>query len=233
MPGPARVRRNLRAAAAVLDLGPELGELRADMVAVRCLLLGMQTFELGGASYQYLAREGTFRHERAVEVPIAHRAVAQAGGGAVLEVGNVLRHHYPGLAHRVVDKHERATGVENIDVFAVSGSYDLVVSVSTLEHVGYDEPGVERGGGQAVEAIAHLRGCLAPGGRLLFTSPLGYNPALDAALAAGIPGVETRYLRRVDVANRWEEASWAEVAGTSYGRPYRNANAIVVGSASA
>ena len=212
-----------------------LNRVREDLVAVRCMLLEMQTFDLGGETYSYIARDrgNTWWHERAVELPIAQRAVADAGNGAVLEVGNVLRQYFPELGHRVVDKYEHADGVENIDVMDVEGSYDLIVSISTLEHVGFDEHhagGVAAAGAGPREAIARLRGCLAPGGRLLFTSPVGYNPALDEALNAGIPGVEARFLRRVDIANRWVEADWRSVSGVKYGKPYRNANAIVVGT---
>lgn len=220
----------LRSAAGLLDVAPELSEVRSDLVALRCLLLGMQTFELRGDTYNYVAREGTFRHERAVEVPIGQRAILAAGDGRALEVGNVLRHHFPGLTHRVVDKFERAKGVENVDVFDIEGRFDRIVSLSTLEHVGFDEPG-EQGKGQTVDAIAHLRGCLADGGELVFTVPLGYNPGLDGALGEGIEGVELAFLRRVDVANRWEQADWRVVEGTAYGKPYRNANAIAVGVA--
>lgn len=132
------------------------------------------------------------------------------------------------MDHRVVDKYEQGEHIENIDVLDISGSHDLIVTISTLEHVGDDRGpkrgvtghGEEQGGSKAVAAIEHLRGCLAPGGSLLFTVPVGFNRALDEAVAAGIPGVKTSFLRRIDRENRWVEAEWPEVSGASYGYPF-------------
>lgn len=111
----------------------------------------------------------TILNERAVEIPIALRFLAEQEG-AGLEVGNVLG-HYGVTGHRVVDLYEQADGVENIDVFDITGSYDWCVAISTLEHV--DDP---------VGAVAHLRGLARP---LLVTAPLGYNPIFDTAIKAG------------------------------------------------
>jgi hypothetical protein len=58
----------------------------------------------------------------------------------ILEIGNVLSHYFP-VNHDIVDKYEKADGVINQDVvhFYSPKKYDLIVSVSTLEHVGWDE----------------------------------------------------------------------------------------------
>jgi SAM-dependent methyltransferase len=118
----------------------------------------------------------TILNERAVELAVVFDWLP--GKGAGLEVGNVLA-HYGVTGHRVVDLHEQAPGVDNVDVFEVAGRYDWIVAVSTVEHVRWD---VERDacGGQA--AIKHLRSLLNPGGVMLVTVPLGWNPPLDAAL---------------------------------------------------
>jgi SAM-dependent methyltransferase len=230
--GIARVRRSLTAA-------DDVAEMRAQLNAVRRVVLELQTFDFRDRTYRYFASDynRTWTNERAVELPIARQAVREAGGGAVLEVGNVLRRYFPELKHRVVDKYERTGGVENIDVLDIRGRYDLIVSVSTIEHVGHDAKrgvtgaGEGEPGGKAVDAIRHLQDCLAPGGRLLFTVPLGYNRVLDEAIACGIPGVDTFFLLRLDRENRWAEADWATVAGTAYGHPFPAANALVVGEA--
>jgi SAM-dependent methyltransferase len=121
----------------------------------------------------------TILNERAVELAVVFDWLP--GKGAGLEVGNVLG-HYGVTGHRVVDLYERASGVDNVDVFDVHDSFDWVVSVSTVEHVGWD---VGRSPFAAADAIHHLRGLLNPGGRLLVTIPLGWNPPLDAALPLG------------------------------------------------
>ena len=85
--------------------------------------------------------------------------------------------HYMPVAHEVVDKYERAPGVRNVDVLDLppEPAYDLIVSVSTLEHVGRDER--PREPERAVQrARAPARGSCGPGGELFATVPVGYNP---------------------------------------------------------
>jgi SAM-dependent methyltransferase len=187
-------------------------------------------FRYDGRDYPYhLARyRVTWINERAVEIPIALAQLAAAPAARVLEVGNVLG-HYVRSPHRVVDKYEAAPGVENLDVVDLPAEprYDLVISVSTLEHVGWDE--TPREPEKAAAAIAHLMRCLAPGGRLFFTIPMGWNPPLDAALLANRPG-----LTRVDCLLRTGPLRWEQVGVETqrprpYGTPFPCANAVLVG----
>ena len=122
----------------------------------------------------------TIRNERAVEVAVALNWLPGKGQG--LEVGNVLG-HYGVTGHRVVDLHEEAPGVENLDVFDVRGGYDWIVSISTIEHVGRDEK--PRRDAIAISALGHLLCLLNPGGTMLVTVPGGYNPTLDGFLEHG------------------------------------------------
>lgn len=137
--------------------------------------------ELTGFVHEY---NTTAQNERAVELAIAEQWLAEFGAGDGLEVGHVLG-HYGWSGHRVVDLHERATGVENLDVFDVGGRFEWIVSISTIEHVGWDE---DRLPGKAIAAIDHLRTLLLPGGAMLVTVPTGWNPALDQYLAQGADG---------------------------------------------
>lgn len=97
----------------------------------------------------------------------------------MLEVGNVLAHYGLVRERSIVDKYEREGAVLNVDVcdFNPSDRFDAIVSISTLEHVGWDEhprdpPKVDR-------AMLHLQSLLAPGGAMLITCPLGANAYLD------------------------------------------------------
>lgn len=124
----------------------------------------------------------TIHNERAVEIPIAVDFIAR-GHGRVLEVGNVLGHYFtaeqlPGRL--VVDRHERAPGVHSLDVFDLAGEFDTIVAISTLEHVRWDEPDVQRNPFGGVAALLYLRGLLAPGGSMLATWEWAHNPELDA-----------------------------------------------------
>ena len=178
-------------------------------------------FELAGEHYPFARRLYglTWTTERAVEVPVAQRQVARFREKRILEVGNVLSHHGP-VAHDVVDKYESAPGVRNVDVLDLPAepAYDLIVSVSTLEHVGRDE--TPRDPGRAIRALEHLRGCLAPGGELFATVPVGYNPDLDAALAAG--PYELRAMRRP-----WREVAPSEAFQCPYDFLVYSASAVI------
>lgn len=194
-------------------------------------LLGPRTFTFDGATYRYFNHKYnmTWRNERTVEVPIAVQAVEAAKGKRVLEVGNVLAHYHP-FEHDVVDKYETAHGVHNADVveYLPSKRYDLIVTVSTLEHVGFDE--TPRDPTKTLRAVEHLATLLAPGGRLLVTVPLGYNPYMDAMLRERkFPFTKMRLLKRVSADNRWKEVSWDEAKDAKYGAPFPFANAILVG----
>ncbi len=168
-------------------------------------------FTLGGESYRLLRRRYglTWVTERAVEVPVAARVVERHRGERVLEVGNVLS-HYTAVGHEVVDKYEPGPGVRNVDVLELPAepAFDLIVSVSTLEHVGRDER--PRRPERAAQALEHLRRLLRPGGELFATVPAGYNPDLDAALVGG--PYSLRAMRRAP----WREVDPAEALESPY-----------------
>ncbi len=163
----------------------------------------MDTFTYHGETLTYLDHpyNHTRLNERAVEVPVA-LSWLQDGSGCGLEVGNVLGHYTGRLSHRVVDLYEVAEGVENVDVFSVRGAYDWVLAISTLEHVYWDTRPRRKWG--AVQAIAHLRGLLAPGGRMLVTVPMGHHQYLDRHLLAEAVGT-TRACTLVREGDGWRQ----------------------------
>src|SRR5581483_2472937 len=151
------------------------------------------------------------------------------GRRRVLEVGNVLSHYFP-VRHDVLDKYEKSPDIINKDItaFKTAKKYDLIIGISTLEHVGWDER--PRDPGKIARAVASMRSLLAPGGRIVLTLPLGYNPHLDRMLdRKQIRFSEARYLKRVSRDNRWIETEWAGVRGSRYNSPYPFANALVIG----
>lgn len=175
-------------------------------------------FDFRGERYAYLyhRHKRSWLTERAVEVPIVQRIVDRHAGRRVLEVGNVLSHYRP-QTHVVVDKYERAPGVLNRDVLELDelGRFELIVAVSTLEHVGWDEQ--PREPGKAAQAVAALVELLAPDGQLVLTVPVGYNPPFDASLRGGkIALADTAALRRVDGGTRWREVAPDDVWSAPY-----------------
>ena len=179
--------------------------------------------------YFYHRYNFTWRNERIVEVPIAWSFVEAAGDRRVLEVGNVLSHYFP-HRHTVLDKYDRAPGVINEDAltFAPGERYDVIVSISTLEHVGWDED--PRDPDKPVQVATNLARLLRPGGLLVASLPIGYNPHVDRSLGSRrFPFTETYCLKRVSRDNRWQEVDWADIRDARYGVPFPSANGIVVG----
>ena len=142
-----------------------------------------RTFPFRGKQYEYFVHSHnlTWRNERAVELPIALRFLEDSNG-RVLEFGNVLGRYGANVARVILDKYERGPGVINqdiVDYFPENG-FDRIVSVSTLEHVGWDESPQEPQ--KVFLAWDRLRGLLNPQGSMLITVPLGQNPLLDEAI---------------------------------------------------
>jgi hypothetical protein len=188
-----------------------------------------ETFCFDGKEYAYSfdPYNLAWRNERTVEIPIVS-ALLRESGGDVLEVGNVLS-HYLDVRHDVVDRYEVAPSVVNVDVtsFEPGKQYQLILSVSTLEHIGWDES--PRDPRKVITAVAHLRSLLAPGGRLVATVPVGLNGELDGMISRGeIPFTGLKALRRVSRHNEWVEVDVASVWGTDYRSKGYRADAIVV-----
>jgi hypothetical protein len=199
-----------------------------------CRLVGSScTFDFGGEKYRYFwpLNRTARRSERAVELPIAWDRVRRTDPAGTLEIGNVLSNFFP-VRHLVVDKYERVPGVINEDVvdFSPPGKYDLIVSISTLEHVGWDPP-EPRDPLKLLRAVDNLRSHLTDDGELFVTLPRGWNAELDRFMSEGrIPFAERRCLKRISADNRWEEADCLDLEGVAYGKPFEYANGITVGS---
>jgi hypothetical protein len=228
-----RVERALRARGLLGAVRAGLAEAyRLIAFSYPCALVinARRRFRLDGRSYPYFVHRynNTWRSERAVEIPIVWHIVRGSAGRRILEVGNVLRHYFP-VDHDCVDKYERAAGVINEDVVGYRAQpYDLIVSISTLEHVGWDEQPKEPD--KVLHAVDNLRSLLAPGGRMVITLPIAHNPHLDAHLREGRLAFSKRYcLRRTSRHNRWAETSWEDASSARFDAPFRRINAIVVG----
>jgi len=186
-------------------------------------------FFFAGKPYSYFDHpsNSTRENERRVEIPIVLKRIEGRQDGRMLEVGNVLSQYVGRDGWTTVDLREKEEGVVNADIVEWSDDpFDFIVSVSTFEHIGRDE------GGDPFRAIDALRHCtddlLKPGGRLIVTVPMGYNPVLDAWLMYRWKG-DCRYLQRVSRDNRWTEVDRPAVRTAKYGSPYPFGNAVIVG----
>lgn len=202
---------------------------------VHKVLQPFRSFSFRGVSYRYFCHKYNSPHtnERAVELPIAWEEVRKYKSSEVLEIGNVLSHYFP-TKHLVLDKYEVVPGVINQDVieFKSKKRFKLIISISTLEHVGWDES--RKNKDKIPKAIASLKKLLAPGGSLFVTVPLGYNSYLDEHLRTGkIRFDETWYMKRISKFNSWQEVTSEDLKKKPrYGSPYENANVVVFGKVS-
>lgn len=187
------------------------------------------TFQGRDLEYFYAHYNVTWCNERCIEVPIGRDYLERFAGREVLEVGNVLS-HYGTCRHSVLDKYERGPAILNADIIDHRPTHppDLILSLSTFEHIGFDDDTGGSSGEKIQAAVSACRGLLAPCGLLAFTVPLGYNPELDRLIEQDALGQDRGWFLLRRDAREWEEVARGVAIGTSYGRPYPFANALFV-----
>ncbi|MEM7391756.1 MAG: hypothetical protein AAF492_05345 [Verrucomicrobiota bacterium] len=186
-------------------------------------------FRFQGKKYAYRIHPFILNNERCVEIPLVMDFVRNRPGADMLEIGNVLS-AFQRINAVVVDKYEQAPGVLNEDVvdYRPEQGFDLIVSISTLEHIGWDE--IPKAPEKVVRAVDHLKTLLKPGGEVIATVPVGYNSSLDQSLREETLGLDIRgYLQRVSGWNVWREVSPAVALSAAFNAPYACGNAIAVG----
>ena len=181
------------------------------------------TFRLGGLTLPYIHHpyNYTSNNERAVEVAVGLYLLSKAN--RALEVGAVLPHYlpkWPKGAHEVIDLYEKCPGVTNADVLSYipRGQYDLVLSISTLEHL-HRAADIEM-------AITRMKSWLKDGGMLFVTIPHGYRSEVDELVYSGKLAMDVARMDKMDTErNLWEERPLSD-APKSYGWPTRNAHTV-------
>ncbi|MGD6852332.1 MAG: class I SAM-dependent methyltransferase [Candidatus Bathyarchaeia archaeon] len=201
------------------------------------LIKSWKPFIFDGTKYRYFYHKYnvTWQNERTVEIPIVWEIIKRHPNARVLEFGNVLQ-HYHSFPHDIVDKYEKGKGVLNQDIVNLDlGKYDLIVSISTLEHVGWDEnPDKNESKLDAPEktlqAVNNLKRHLNPGGMLVFTFPVGANPNLDAIMKDRKIGFTKVFcMKRISADDRWRQTVWEDIENSRYDAPFPAANGLVIG----
>jgi SAM-dependent methyltransferase len=170
-------------------VGPKLADLSRKVIAPYARLrtpLRHRTFTAWGQELPYFVHRYnvTWLNERCIEIPIAQDFLRTHNGHG-LEFGNVLSHYGLQRYRIIVDKYEQGNTVTNVDIldYVPDQTFDFIVAISTLEHVGWDER--DRSAEKTEAAFRHLRSMLRPNGKMLITAPLGFNPIIDAAAIEG------------------------------------------------
>lgn len=190
-----------------------------------------QIFIFNGNKYRYFYHlyNNSWENERSVEVPIILKIIKEYQRKNILEIGNVLSHYFP-VKHDVLDKYEKGKYVINQDIvsFRPQKKYDLIVSISTLEHVGWDEkPRYPR---KLIRAINNLRRLLSPKGEILLTFPLGYNCYVDKLYRNGkLKLSKSFFLKKISIENDWREENVSNVNNILYNHPFPGANGLIIG----
>jgi SAM-dependent methyltransferase len=173
----------------------------------------MAKFKFDGKDYTYFTHEynDTRHNERAVEIALAGELIDKYAGSNILEIGNVLS-NYAKFPHDIVDKYDEGEGVQNIDIvyYQPKEKYDLILSLSTFEHVGWDGK-EERNTGKIMKALEHVKTMLKPAGLLFVTMPLGYNDELDKMIYNQELQFDKIIFMHRDDYNGWEEKTFDEV----------------------
>lgn len=151
--------------------------------------------------------------ERAIEVPIVYRYFSGINNGDILEVGNVLN-NYIKTNHTVVDKYEKFEGVINKDIieYLPDRKFKLIVCISTLEHIGFDEK-EGRNLHKCYLAFNHMKSLLDKSGKIIITVPLGFNYYLDKLIfEEKIKFDEIYCARRItNLGNDWIQVDWDKI----------------------
>lgn len=158
-------------------------------------------------------------NERDIELPFGFEALSRAEG-RVLEVGNTSQRSYPDLPLRdIVCRYDELGGRypvyhEDIISWDAGVRYDLIVSLSTLEHVGHDYDEV-MDNGKAIRAVVHCMQLLVPGGEFVFTIPCAFHGSLEFWLVDR-PWEQMAMMERVSTENEWVQRPVAEHTPSYY-----------------
>ena len=191
-----------------------------------------RTFKFNNEKFKYFYHKNwiTWNNERSVEIPIIWKLVRKYLGKNILEVGNVLMNFFE-FDRDIVDKYERAPGVLNEDIvdYNPGKKYDIIITISTLEHVGWNEK--PREPLKIFKAIENLKRLLITGGKILITLPKGNSPVLDNLIKESkIPFTRSFFLKRVSKNNRWKQTSLKKIKNAEYGSFVRwSASAVIIG----
>ena len=199
----------------------------------------MNIFTFRGTKYEYFNHwyNQTAKNERAVEIPIILNYFnhAKSNNQLILEVGNVLSHYFA-PTHIIVDKGEFGQNVINEDIinFQSPQKFDLIISISTLEHIGFEDYEGEKNPEKVILAVKNIRSLLAKNGIFIFTVPKGYNIAFDETLSLNKLNIDhISCMKRISEDNQWKECTYGEIVLAEYGNPFPFANAILIGEINA
>lgn len=193
-----------------------------------------KTFQFNRKQYSYYVHpyNHTWDNERAVELAIILDLLSNYNHKDVLEIGNVVS-HYRRTFHDIVDAYEWLcfNRVINKDIleYETNRQYDLIVSISTVEHIGWSES--PRNSEKILEVREKIIQLLSDDGMAVITMPVGYNSFLDETIKNGAMRFSNiSCLQRISWTNEWIETDLNTVLQCKYNEPYPNGNGVILGT---
>ena len=185
-------------------------------------------FTVNNKIYKYkLTRHRSTDNERVIEIPYVCSFIKTNKNQKLLEVGNTLSNYF-NIKHVIIDKYETGKNIVNVDIvkYTTKNKYDLIISVSTIEHIGYDEPIREYG--KVLKAIQKLIQLLNKNGKLIITVPLNYNPEInEIIIGKKMKFSDVYFMKRISWFNNWVETTQDDALKCAYNSKYSAANVVV------
>lgn len=196
------------------------------------LFKSSETFEFQGKQYRYFFHPycSTWKNERCAIIPIVWDIIKknEEQGKRVLELGNMLSYYYH-VTHDILDKYEITDGVINEDVvsFDPPKPYDTVVSIMTLQEVGFKETPPDPN--KFYLALDNLKRHTVQDGKIIIIHGIGENNEMDHQLRNGTLEFNKRFYIMRTSGHKWKEASWEDIKDLGYDHSIPTANGVVIG----
>lgn len=158
-------------------------------------------------------------NERNIELPIAFWFIENYNDN-LIEIGEVTP-FYREANHPVYDLSSDIADRRR-DVFDINLTDKNVLSISTVEHVGFGDYGNTPVPHLAIEAIRNIRRQCR---NYMITYPVGYNTELDVDL---MESGDHYFVMFRDENNKWSMCPHKDLTKFKYNSPYYAGNAIVV-----
>jgi len=157
--------------------------------------------------YIHMVPASAFRSsERAIEIPLAIDFLSNyAQQDPITELGCVLPYYILKRgSHNVYDLTDKHPQCTRCDLRTLNDNdlKGVVVSISTLEHLGLAEYGIEKG--STDEGVALLKRILADARKYFITVPIGYNKTLDDFILGSCDLGECYVARTRNNPEEWE-----------------------------
>ncbi len=174
--------------------------------------------------------EGSLRlndvNERIVEIPYVLGAVTgRAAGARVLDIGcceSTVALHLASLGYRVTALDPRpypfahpnlTVRTSGVEAFTADEPFDVVILLSTIEHLGVGSYGLTTDDRLDLEAMRHIRTLLAEDGTLVLTTPFGKAAVNELERTYDVAGVRElldgyRIVGEPQVAVRSNRTTW-------------------------